>query len=229
MTFSSIGSVFLLILLYSCQQIEEQNSNNPYLEIIQFYNLGGSVPDSPFKKKYTYYDHSDLPQRWVEVDSSGSIILDYIYEYDDHGSLTSALYKEGDQKEYGIERFSYPNDTIKITEWLDSTAQVYYTMVDHLNENGNTYRASFSDGKEIHGYDSTFYTDQGFQQRIFFTNLKGIVYNSRSFTYDSISPSGIWIKRKLWRSDTINEIQLKNFIDPYSGSPDSLIQVIKEW
>ncbi len=78
-------------------------------------------------------------------------------------------------------------------------------MIDNLNKDKKTYRAAFI-GDKLHGYDSTFYTKDGFEKRIFFTNTKGKVLNDRIFKYDSINNNGNWVERKKIMQDTIREL-----------------------
>ena len=81
-------------------------------------------------------------------------------------------------------------------------------MKDNLNKQKKTYRAEFI-GDKTHGYDSTFYTKEGFEKRIFFTNTKGKVFNDRRFTYDSLNKYDDWVVRKKIMEDTIREIQFR--------------------
>jgi hypothetical protein len=81
-------------------------------------------------------------------------------------------------------------------------------MTDFLNKEDKTFRAEFK-GDKIHGYDSTFYNQQGFTERIFFTNTKGKIFNDRTFEYDSVNVHGDWVGRKKIMKDTIREIHIR--------------------
>jgi len=83
-------------------------------------------------------------------------------------------------------------------------------MVDNLNADGKTIAATFI-GDTIHGRDSTFYTDEGWQRRIFFTNNKGKILNDRSYEYDSITDNE-WVRRKKIMGDTIQEVHYRSWL-----------------
>ena len=57
--------------------------------------------------------------------------------------------------------------------WITSfrTSFMYYTMAESLDGQGRPFVASFT-GDELHGYDSIYYNESGFEERIFFTDLK---------------------------------------------------------
>ena len=148
-------------------------------------NIQLQITTKPFQYRLTYYYEDGVPHRWMELDSLGRVTTDYIYEYDSNWKQTGARYREESAVDFSIEKVRFENDSTKITEWIDSIGQVYYRMIDNLNKDKKTYRAAFI-GDKLHGYDSTFYTKEGFEKRIFFTNTKGKVFNDRIFKYDSI-------------------------------------------
>ena len=139
------------------------------------------------------------------LDADRRVMTDYIYEYDSIWKHTGARYREDGAVNFSIEKVRFENDSTMITEWVDSLGAVYYTMIDNLNPDKKTYRAQFI-GDKLHGYDSTFYTKEGFEKRIFFTNTKGKVFNDRTFNYDSVNPKGDWIVRTKTMQDTIREL-----------------------
>ena len=198
-------------LLISCINSKVDNSSFKALEIIKFYHPNINGDSTLFKTRYTYYSKKRHPIRWIEIDSSGTQLMDYLCEYDSLGKALFAYYKDPGEKNYSVERITYPNDSTKVTEWLDSTGQVYYTMIDLLNHEGQTIKATFSDNESIHGYDTTSYNEQGLPNRIFFTNVKGKVFNDRTFEYDKIDKEGIWLKRRKYFGDSLAEIQVKLF------------------
>lgn len=176
---------------------------------IDYYRYPKSKNSQPFKYRLSYTFDNGKPHRWIELDSLGRMTTDYIYEYDSLWVQTGARYREDSAQDWSIERVRYLNDSTTVTEWIDSIGQVYYRMIDDLNTDGKTYRATFI-GDETHGYDSTFYTIEGFEKRIFFTNVKGKIYNDRSFIYDSVNLNNDWVQRKKIMNDTIRELQLRN-------------------
>ena len=209
----------IFILFVSCESSDPAPPTplNNYVELISFFHPSKNLNGSPFKLKYTNYQNQ-LPRRWIEVDSSGNLTLDYIYEYDSKNRWVKAMYLEEGDGNYGIERMSYPDDNTKLTEWLDSTGQVYYTMTEDLDSLGRVYRATFSNLEETHGYDTTYYNQYGFPKRIFFTSTKGKVLNDRNFDYDSINSLGEWIVRSKRFGDSIAEVQIKSFLPADSAS-----------
>ncbi|MBT8287321.1 MAG: hypothetical protein KJO00_04850 [Bacteroidia bacterium] len=206
-----IAIAFLLLCL-SCKNQEMNQSTtdmaNLRFEIINYYNYPKGPTDSPIKYKLTYYFEDGRPHRWLDLDSLGNPQIEYIYEYDDNGRHIGARYKEPGMTDYDIEKVRFINDSTQVTEWIDSTGTVFYTMIDNLNKAGKTFRATFK-GENIHGYDSTFYTKEGFEKRIFFTNIKGKVLNDRSFEYDSIVDGRYWVLRKKIMNDSVIELQLR--------------------
>ncbi len=199
--------IILICFTFSCQK-ENQNKNlSPTLsfEKINYYKYPVSHNAKPFQYRLTYYYEDGVPHRWMELDSFGQIITDYIYEYDSNWIQTGARYREESAIEFSIEKVRFENDSTKVTEWIDSTGTAYYRMKDNLNKDKKTYRAAFI-GDKLHGYDSTFYTKEGFEKRIFFTNTKGKMFNDRIFDYDSLNRNGDWIERKKIMKDTIREI-----------------------
>lgn len=202
--------LFLILVLSSCQSNEKEQSSHrhPTFERISYYNYPLNQNQHPLKFRLTYYYDNGLPHRWLELDSAGRVMTDYIYKYDSEWIQVGAKYREDGVKNYSIEQVDFPNDSTMVTEWLDSLGNIYYRMIDNLNTQGNTYRATFI-GDEVHGYDSTFYTEEGFVERIFFTNVKGKIYNDRSFQYDSVNQNGDWLSRKKIMADTVSEVHLK--------------------
>ena len=204
----SILFCFSLILSCTIEKSERGTPKSLRLEKVNYYKYPKSPGQSPFKYRLTYYFDNGVPHRWVELDSLKQVETEYIYEYNDTGLQIGAKYREEGVNEYSIEKVSFLDETTKVTEWLDSLGAVYYTMTDYLDEKGNTFRAEFK-GNKVHGYDSTFYTKEGFPQRIFFTNVKGKVFNDRNFEYDSLNTHGDWIIRKKIMYDTIRELQIR--------------------
>lgn len=197
------------LLLCSCQTSNNnQNETIPALtfEKINYYKYPYKKGDEPFKYRVEYYFNNGKSHRWSELDSLEKSQVEYIYTYDENFNHIGARYKEPDEPKYNIENVRFENDSTQITEWIDSVGVVFYTMIDNLNKEGKTYRATFK-GKKVDGYDSTFYTSEGFQKRIFFTNVRGKVYNDRRFEYDSVDENGKWLERRKIMQDTIREIQ----------------------
>ncbi|WP_111683594.1 PD40 domain-containing protein [Winogradskyella tangerina] len=206
----SLSLLFCLafIILSSCQK-ETPNTNQAKqltFEKINYYRYSIDSNSKPYKYRLEYYFDNGKPHRWLELDSTGTMMTDYIYAYNENWQHIGARYREDGTEEFSIEQVTYKNDSTMVTEWLDSLGTVYYTMIDNLNKLGKTYRAEFI-GDTTHGYDSTFYTTEGFPKRIFFTNTKGKVYNDRRFEYDSVNAYGDWVIRKKIMGDTIQEIQ----------------------
>ncbi|MBT8186199.1 MAG: hypothetical protein KJO73_00765 [Croceitalea sp.] len=203
-------SVVASIFLSSCMPQKEIAEKPPTItfEKIKYYAFPMAEEDKPIKSRLTYYDETGTPHRWMELDAENRMATDYIYEYDSEGEQTGARYREDGEAEFSIERVHYLNDSTKVTQWLDSLGKVYYTMIDDLNTDKKTKRASFT-GENLHGFDSTFYTQEGFVKRIFFTNTKGKIFNDRQFVYDSINEKGDWLVRKKIMYDTVSEIQVR--------------------
>ncbi len=211
------GFIFLVLIInFSGCQGEAENlapSENRliHLEKIDFYHPSRQYQDQPFKSRLTYYFNDGRPHRWMELDSLGKPMIEYIYDYNDSGVQTGARYREPDMDKFDVERVRFENDSTQVTEWIDSTGTVFYTMVDNLNKAGKTYRATFI-GDTVHGYDSTFYTREGFEKRIFFTSTKGKIMNDRSFLYDSVNPFNDWaVRRKIMDKEEI-ETQVRELI-----------------
>lgn len=203
--------VLFAFIICGCQSSENSETNDSKaqnrFEKISYYKLPPSnMSQKAFKYRLSYYYDNGVPYRWTELDSAAAITTDYIYQYDANWLQKGAIYREDRVKEYSQELVRFDNDSTQITEWVDSTNVVYYTMIDNLNKSGKTYRAAFI-GDTIHGYDSTFYTKEGFVKRIFFTNNKGKIFNDRSFIYDSINENGDWTFRKKIMNDTVVEYQ----------------------
>ena len=204
----ALGLTALLVLACSEKQNPEQEAGVMRFEKINFFKYPRSKASKPFQYKVTYYYDNGIPHRWIDLDSAGKVLIDYIYEYDSLWNHIGARYREPGEEAYAQEKVRFENDSTQITEWLDSLGNVYYTMTDNLNKAGKTYRATFK-GDQVHGYDSTLYTPEGFVKRIFFTNIKGKVFNDRSFIYDSIDARGEWMVRKKVMDDTIRELQIR--------------------
>jgi len=206
-----------ILLLFSCVQevktLSEAMAKKIGFEKILYYaSVGDSIPESPYKQKVTYYYPNGKPYRWIDLDSAGNILTDYIYQYDITWTQTGAQYIEPGEEDYAIERNRFEDENTLITEWLDKEGKVFYTMIDALNAEGKTLAATFI-GDTIHGRDSTFYTNDGFVQRIFFTNNKGKILNDRSFEYDSLADPDNWISRKKIMGDTIQEIHIRTWLE----------------
>ncbi|MBT8234762.1 MAG: PD40 domain-containing protein, partial [Bacteroidia bacterium] len=211
-----------ILLLFSCVQEQKTPSaaegKKIGFEKISYYkSAGDSVAELPYKHKVTYYHLNGKPYRWIDLDSTGSILTDYIYQYDTTWTQTGAKYIEPGEEDYAIERNRFEDEHTLITEWLDKEGNVFYTMIDALNAEGKTLAATFI-GDTIHGRDSTFYTDEGFVQRIFFTNNKGKILNDRSFDYDSIADPDNWVRRKKIMGDTIQEIHIRSWLESGANS-----------
>jgi hypothetical protein len=223
MRFATIFLIIIFVLLNSCES-KEFNDEVTLENILRFEKISyfryqvNEMETLPFQYRLTYYFDNGLPHRWMQLDSTGSTQIDYIYEYDSLWKETGAKYLEPGETSYSKEIITFKNDSTKITEWPDSTGTVFYTMIDNLNKAGKTYRATFI-GKTTDGVDSTFYTKEGFEKRIFFTNNKGKIFNDRSYIYDSINRLGDWIVRKKIMNDTVREIQLREL--SYSGDFNS--------
>ena len=204
--------LYILILLgvFSCQKEIETQRANPSLrfEKINYFNHPTNIDAVPFQYRLTYYFNNGRPHRWLEFDSLGLVMTDYIYEYDDNWRQIGARYREEGASSFSIEKVRFENDSTRVTEWIDSIGKIFYTMKDNLNKQKKTFRAEFI-GDKTHGYDSTFYTKEGFEKRIFFTNTKGKVFNDRRFTYDSLNKYDDWVVRKKIMEDTIREIQFR--------------------
>lgn len=218
------GLICLISVLFSsCKDrlpitTGSQDSVLRFEKILFYTYLESQVSVTPFKTRLTYYFDNGYPHRWIEMDSTGTTLIDYIYEYDAQWKETGALYKEPEEINYSKEIITFKNDSTKLTEWPDSTGIVYYTMIDDLNRKGKTYRATFI-GDTIDGRDSTFYTKEGFEKRIFFTNNKGKIFNDRTYVYNNINEFGDWVVRKKIMDDTIREIHYRelNYTDDFTS------------
>lgn len=204
--------LYMLALAYVFASCKPSNSIDtdpkPLLrfEKINYYKFPYNEGDKPIKYRVEYYFENGKSHRWSDLDSLEISQVEYIYNYSKNFKHIGARYKEPSELKYNIENVRFENDSTQITEWLDSTGVVFYTMIDNLYKDGRTYRATFK-GKKIDGYDSTFYTNEGFQKRIFFTNQKGEVFNDRSFEYDQVDANGNWSVRRKIMDDTIREVQ----------------------
>lgn len=207
---SKLKYIVLLLVVISCKKVIKTQVDNPTLrfEKINYFKYPTNDDAVPFKHRLTYYFDNGKPHRWLELDSLGMVMTDYIYEYDENWTQTGARYREEGASEFSIEKVRFENDSTMVTQWIDSIGNVFYTMKDNLNKNKKTYRAEFI-GDKTHGYDSTFYTKKGFEKRIFFTNTKGKVFNDRRFFYDSLNKHNNWILRKKIMQDTIREVQFR--------------------
>jgi len=198
----------LVLLVCSCSKNRSESLINDdviHFEKINYYkNPFNDTSQLAFKSRLEYYFKSGKPHRWIELDSNTKIQTDYVYRFNSIGKHIGAYYTEDGSTEYSEELVRFENDSTQITEWIDSIRTVYYTMIDNLNSKGKTYRATFI-GDTTHGYDSTFYTKEGFEKRIFFTNVKGKVYNDRYFEYDSINEYGDWTYRRKIMNDSVVE------------------------
>lgn len=192
------------------------------LEKISYFQVvNGAVDQFPSKYRLTYYFENGHPHRWLELDSNKTITTDYIYQYGANWVHTGARYIEPGDDNYSREVVSYSLDSLeKTTTWIDSAGNPFYRMLEYLRPDGKPERAAFV-GDELHGFDSAFYTAEGFQSRIFFTNVKGRVFNDRSFSYDSVSENGNWLVRRKIMGDTLQEIHRKElyFHDSATANP----------
>ncbi|WP_431158643.1 hypothetical protein [Winogradskyella poriferorum] len=214
--------VLSLFSVLSCNNdISKKQSEADFIfDKINYYNYPLSQNDAPIKYRLSYNYDNLKPYRWLELDSTGKVMIDYIYEYDENWIQTGAKYREDGEAEFDIEVVTFKNDSTRVTEWLDSIGNVYYTMVDDLNKFNKTYRATFI-GNKTHGYDSTFYTEEGFEKRIFFTNVNGKVYNDRFFDYDSVNKNKDWVVRRKIMNDTIREFQKRELYYQLNAIPVS--------
>lgn len=197
--------------MMGCQNSQKVDTN-PILrfEKINYYPYPYTAGDKPIKYRVEYYFDNGKSHRWSELDSLEKSQVEYIYTYDIDFNHIGARYKEPDEPKYNIEKVRFENDSTQITEWVDSMGVVFYTMIDNLNKDGKTYRATFK-GKKIDGYDSTFYNSYGLEKRIFFTNTKGKVYNDRTFGYDVVDGDGNWSERVKIMKSKVVEIQKREF------------------
>ena len=207
----------VIALVFSCTPSEKptelEKESSIRFEKITYYKFQEGTMDSlPYQYKVTYTYENGKPYRWIDLDSAGRILTDYIYEYDTAWVQTGAKYIEPGEEDYAIERNRFENDSTLVTEWIDSTGQVFYTMIDILNAAGKTYAATFI-GDTIHGRDSTFYTKEGWVNRIFFTNNKGKILNDRSFDYDSVLADRQWVRRKKIMGDTVQEVHYRGWME----------------
>ena len=171
-----INILFIILLIgnISCSNDSTSQGTDYFLrfEKISYYKYPVKIEDDPFQYRLTYYFDNNKPSRWLELDSQGLIITDYIYEYDNNWTQVGAKYREDKAKEFSIEKVGFENDSSMVTEWIDSLGKVYYTMKDYLNKQKKTYRAEFI-GDKIHGYDSSFYTKEGFKKKSILHKHKG--------------------------------------------------------
>ena len=202
--------LILSIFIIGCVQPSPDQPHEliPRFEQIQHYNYPVKADAQPFKYRLTYYFDNGLPYRWLELDSTRQLLTDYIYSYDENWTQTGAKYIEPGETTYARERVRLVNDSTKLTEWLDSLGNVFYTMTDYLNDDGKTAAAMFK-GDAVHGYDTTLYNESGFVERIFFTNSKGKVFNNRRFEYDSTNVQGDWARRSKYMKEGLTEIHLR--------------------
>ncbi|MBT8234160.1 MAG: hypothetical protein HKO66_14285 [Saprospiraceae bacterium] len=203
-----ISLIAVLIVACNSDYYIAPTDSHITFENIKFFRTPVHSESNPFKYRLSYYFDNGKLCRWMELDSLGKVMTDYICEYDKNWKQTGARYREDSATDFSIERVRFENDRAKVTEWIDSIGNVYYTMTDFLNHEDKTFRAEFK-GDKIHGYDSTFYTKQGFTKRIFFTNTKGKVFNDRTFKYDSINNYDDWVGRKKIMNDSVMEIQIR--------------------
>jgi hypothetical protein len=176
-------------------------------ERIDYFTVENDKPsDKPFKSRLQYYLEDGKPHRYLEIDTDGNLLVEYIWQYDENGMHTGAVYTEDGEEDFAVERVSFSKDKlIKTTEWLDSASNPYYKMVEDLNQWEKPDRAAFI-GDQLHGYDSTYFNDKGDEIRIFFTNTKGKVFNDRYFNYLSYNGNNHWTSRHKITQDTIREL-----------------------
>lgn len=206
--------LFLIGVLFvvgcKSEQNKESSESKLRFEKINYYKSPYTEGDKPIKFRVEYYFDNGKSHRWSELDSLEKSQVEYIYTYDDNFNHIGARYKEPDEPRYNIEKVRFLNDSTQVTEWIDSVGQVFYTMTDNLNKYGKTYRAEFK-GKKIDGYDSTFYNSYGLEKRIFFTNIKGKVFNDRTFGYEVVDGKGNWSERVKIMDSKVVEIQKREF------------------
>lgn len=195
----------LLILILACQPEREKTADHNMIRFEKISYFKSDTTTKPFQFRLTYYFDNGKAHRWLLLDSIGHVLTDYIYEYDQNWKHIGARYREDRVKAYSVEKVRFENDRTQITEWLDTTGVAYYTMTDLLNENGKTIRAEFA-GDQVHGFDTTIYTKEGFVRRVYFTSVKGSILNDRSFEYDSLNENGDWVLRRKIMQDTVREI-----------------------
>ena len=205
-----IPLLFLLLLTACSPKQNDANEANPKSEIIHYYKIKNGAKDvSAYKTRISYYYDNGLPSRWIERDSTNTVLVDFIYQYNNQWIRTGAKYKEPGEDKYSLEQLVYSEDSMTVTtEWLDSTGTVYYRMVEELDSLKRVYSAAFK-GEELHGYDTTYYTNEGFEKRIYFTNVRGKVMNDRTFEYQKLNEHGDWLTRHKFMGDSLNEIQLR--------------------
>ena len=227
---------FWLLYVYFFALSYAQPQKTIRYERIDYYKVIAQKPSpKPYKSQLTYYYNNGLPYRYITRNAQGKMLVDYYYKYNRQQVCTSALYKEEEETKFSIEQFSYSADSLqKKTEWLDSTGKVYYTMIEYLNaipsKGGKPYRSSFT-GKKLHGYDSVFYSKEGFEKRIFFTNTKGKRLNDRSFDYLKINQFQDWTLRNQLRADTIQEVQKRTIYyqkDFFAYTPTFYPEIISQ-
>ena len=206
---TSLYSLLILITgVFACSDGSDNSISPPSPIILEdaIFKYRDDGTDRPYGMRLGYYYDNGKEFRWMDIDREQNLETDYIAQYDSNWIQTGALYTEPGDDQYYKEIVSWPNDSTKVTEWVDSAGAVYYTMTDYLNSDGKTKAAQFK-GDEVHGYDTTEYNADGFVSRIFFTNSNGQVRNDRAYIYDSIDQFGNWAERRVIRSDTTYEMQ----------------------
>ena len=196
----------IILTIYGCDQMPEKDKSPIRFEEISYFKVHNGLKDTrAYKFRYTYFYDNGNPYRYSIIDSSSKVLIDYFYYYDDEWTLTDARYKEEGETAYSIERFAFDNEnSTKTTTWLDSSGTVYYTMVESLDGQGRPFVASFT-GDELHGYDSIYYNESGFEERIFFTSVSGRKLNDRTFNYTNYDGPE-WVGRQKIMGDSIQEI-----------------------
>ena len=120
--------LYILILLgvFSCQKEIETQRANPSLrfEKINYFNHPTNIDAVPFQYRLTYYFNNGRPHRWLEFDSLGLVMTDYIYEYDDNWRQIGARYREEGASDFSIEKVRFENDSTRVTEWIDSIGKI---------------------------------------------------------------------------------------------------------
>ncbi len=210
-----VGFLVLFIIVLSCREMvpDERVSSGSRVKLLERISYlpvsSGIIAQTPAKYRLTYYFKNGHPHRWLELDSNKVITTDYLYDYGANWVHVGARYIEPGDDSYSHEVVSYSQDSLeKTTTWIDSAGNPYYKMLEYLRADGQPEKAAFI-GDELHGYDSAYYTPEGFESRIFFTNVKGRIFNDRSFKYDSISTNGDWLVRRKFMGDTLQEIHHK--------------------
>ena len=133
-----LASGYLLLISFftacSTGEIEIEKQVKVYEQITYTYAFSDSPQSSPYRKCITYFFENGKPHRWTDIDSTGKVLTDYVYRYDENWKHVGAIYREpGEEEEsftYAVELVSYSPDSLqKTTSWVDEQGEVYYRMV----------------------------------------------------------------------------------------------------